>query len=193
MNFIAHLYLSGIDEGLIIGNFIADSIKGKNYLEYPAVIQRGILLHRHIDSFTDSHPIVHHSKSLISTKYGHYSGVVIDIFYDHFLTNNWSKYTKESLSDFSTRNIDVLVRNKNHIPDLQLMFLDYIITNDRINTYKEIDVMNKVFRSMAQRTNSNIHDAIEALILNYAPLGSDFTLFFDDLKNSCEEFINEHL
>ena len=73
---------------VVIGNFIADGIKGKKYLEYPAAIQKGILLHRAIDSYTDSHPVVRQSSKRLHANYGHYSGVIVDILYDHFLASN---------------------------------------------------------------------------------------------------------
>ena len=98
MNFLAHIYLSGEDEGITIGNFIADGIKGKKYLSYPASIQKGILLHRGIDSFTDSHPTVRQSTARLHENYGHYSGVIVDILYDHFLAKNWEEYHEQDLA-----------------------------------------------------------------------------------------------
>ena len=85
MNYLAHVYLSGSDQNIMIGNFIADSIKGSKYLEYPIAIQKGILLHRKIDSFTDHHPSFRNSTKKLHQRYGHYSGIIVDIFYDHFL------------------------------------------------------------------------------------------------------------
>jgi acyl carrier protein phosphodiesterase len=95
MNFLAHIYLSGDNDLLKIGNFMADSIRGHHYEDYPTEIRKGILLHRAIDSFTDMHPIYRQSKHRLHEKYGHYSGVIMDIFYDHFLAKNWNKYSNE--------------------------------------------------------------------------------------------------
>ncbi len=93
MNFLAHIYLSGNDTDLIIGNFIADGIKGKKYKKFSPGIQKGILLHREIDTFTDAHPIVRQSTKRLHKNYGHYSGIIVDILYDHFLAKNWSRYS----------------------------------------------------------------------------------------------------
>jgi acyl carrier protein phosphodiesterase len=101
MNFLAHIYLSGNDNLLKIGNFMADSIRGNHYLDYPDSLRKGILLHRHIDTFTDSHPIYRKSKHRLHSKYGHYSGVIMDIVYDHFLSKNWSVYSNEKLEDYA--------------------------------------------------------------------------------------------
>ena len=87
MNFLAHIYLSGDDDELKIGNFIADSVKGKKFSQFPDQVQKGITLHRKIDSYTDSHPIVRESVLRLFPKYGHYSSVIVDILYDHFFSS----------------------------------------------------------------------------------------------------------
>ena len=94
MNFLSHLYLAGNSEGLIIGNFIADSVKGSAYNNFSKEIQQGLILHRKIDSFTDSHPVVEQSKQRLRAKYKKYSSVIVDIYYDHYLAINWKKYSE---------------------------------------------------------------------------------------------------
>ena len=93
MNFLAHLYLSQNDTNIMIGNFIADHIRGNHYEEFSKEIQQGIFLHREIDTFTDAHEIVRKSKRRLHERYRHYAGVIIDIFYDYFLAKNWSDYS----------------------------------------------------------------------------------------------------
>lgn len=93
MNFLAHIYLSGDNEMVTIGNFIADGVRGKQYKKFPKDIQIGILLHRQIDTFTDAHPIVRQSTKRLHKNYSHYSGVIVDILYDHF----WLKIGKRIL------------------------------------------------------------------------------------------------
>ena len=86
MNVLAHIYLSGDSDKIIIGNYIGDYVKGRDYLNYPELIRKGIILHRYIDMFTDRHPVVHRSKIYFSRKYHKYAGVITDIMYDHYLT-----------------------------------------------------------------------------------------------------------
>ena len=100
MNYLAHILLSGDNPEIIIGNFMADSIKGKQYKIYPEQVQIGVLLHRHIDTFTDNHHIVRQSTKRLHKKYSHYSGVIVDIFYDHFLAKNWDLYSAIPLDLF---------------------------------------------------------------------------------------------
>ena len=90
MNFLAHIYLSGNNDLIKIGNFMADGIRGNDYLKFPDDVKKGILLHRQIDTFTDLNPIYRKSKHRLHAKYGHYSGVIMDILYDHYLAKNWS-------------------------------------------------------------------------------------------------------
>ena len=82
MNFLAHIYLSGDDKAITIGNFIADGIRGNDYKKFPKNIQTGILLHRRIDTFTDAHKTVRQSTKRLHKNYSHYSGVIVDILYD---------------------------------------------------------------------------------------------------------------
>jgi len=87
---------------------MADGIRGNNYLDYPEEIKKGILLHRYIDTFTDANETFRISKHRLHKRYGHYSGVIVDILYDHFLAKNWTKYSDESLHSFVSRFISAL-------------------------------------------------------------------------------------
>ena len=105
MNFLAHIYLSGNNKEITIGNFIADGIRGKDYKKYPEAIQTGILLHRQIDTFTDAHKTVRQSTKRLHENYGHYSGVIVDILYDHFL----AFYNKDHKNNTKLMDFDHLV------------------------------------------------------------------------------------
>ena len=127
MNFLAHIYLSGEDDFVKIGNFMADSIRGSQYLDYPNSLQKGILLHRHIDSFTDAHPIYRKSKHRLHEKYGHYSGVIMDILYDYFLAKNWSRYSEEPLEDYAANFYKLLQNNEAILTDKIKTLIPYMI------------------------------------------------------------------
>ena len=127
MNYLAHIYLSRDQELISIGNFMADHVKGRKYSLYPVELQIGILLHRQIDSYTDTHEIPRRSKRRLDEQYGLYKGVIIDIFYDHLLAKNWSSYAETPLDDYAqdfyrrlTEHHEVLpekVKFMSHIPD----------------------------------------------------------------------------
>ena len=117
MNYLAHVYLSRENIDLAIGNFIADNIKGNNYKKFNINWQKGILLHRFIDSYTDSHYIFREHSKLFFDSHRHYSRVLIDIFYDHFLAKNWKKYSHISLENFEFDFCKSLAQNLNKFPN----------------------------------------------------------------------------
>src|SRR5205085_7057375 len=107
MNHLAHLMLARNSDELMVGGFIADAVKGKKYLDYENEISKGILLHRFIDSFTDTHKEVSELKVLLRPQFGLLSGVVIDMLYDHQLAKHWSEFNTDSLESFTTHSYNV--------------------------------------------------------------------------------------
>src|SRR5437764_390941 len=126
MNHLAHLYLSQQSEKLMVGNFIADAVKGKKFLDYEEEISRGILMHREIDTFTDSNKIISHSKSFFRNRYGLFSSVLIDLFYDHFLAANWKDYSNEPLASFADRCYHVFEKYLSIMPERNRMMFPYM-------------------------------------------------------------------
>jgi acyl carrier protein phosphodiesterase len=191
MNFLSHLYLSGSSEGLIIGNFIADSVKGSDYKIYPPEIQKGILLHRQIDSYTDTHPIVEESKKRLREKYRKYASVIVDIFYDHFLAINWKDFSEEELNTYA-QNIYVLMQqNQALLPLKSLHFTKYMISYNILEAYSRLEGIEQVLKGMAQRAKfeSNMEHAIVDLKEHYHLFDNEFKLFFPELK----QFVNTQL
>ncbi len=184
MNYLAHLYLSGENDSIKIGNFIADSIKGKKYKLYPENIQKGILLHRQIDSFTDNDDIVKQSKKRLNKRYGHYKGVIIDILYDHFLAKNWLKYATTSLHIFTQSFYNTLQNNYDILPDRVQFLMPYLVKDDWLVSYATLEGIEKVLIGMNKRTQekAQMHLAINDLKENYNDFENDFTLFFEKLR-----------
>ena len=143
MNFLAHIYLSGDDDFIKIGNFMADGIRGKEYLNFPVQIKKGILLHRQIDTFTDAHPIFRKSKHRLHKNYGHYSGVIIDIFYDHFLAKNWRTYSATNLNDYTANFYNVLQQNTVSLTLRAKNMLPHMIKNNWLLSYQTVDGIEK--------------------------------------------------
>lgn len=193
MNFLAHIYLSGNDTLLKLGNFMADGIKGKQYQTYRPQLQKGILLHRSIDSFTDSHPIVKQSTKRLHPKYSHYSGVIVDILYDHFLAKNWKKYHRKPLAPYVEDFYDLLDEHFELLtPSIQRM-VPHMIADNWLLSYAEISGIATVLYNMNRRTKniSRMDRAVEDLQLHYHDFENEFTLFFDELKAFCSNRIKE--
>lgn len=185
MNFLAHIYLSGDDTQLALGNFIADAVKGKKYLEYPDRIRDGIILHRKIDSFTDSHPIVKQSVSRLFPTYKHYSTVIVDILYDHYLAANWLKYHSTPLAKFTDEFYTVLNNNYDLLPKRIQKFLPIMIHDNWILSYKSIPGIGNILYQMNIRTKnkSRMDLAVKELNLYYDEFGKEFEMFFKELED----------
>ncbi len=185
MNFLAHIYLSGDNDLIKIGNFMADGIRGKQFETYPTLIQKGILLHREIDTYTDAHPVFRQSTKKLHENYHHYSGVIVDIFYDHFLAKNWSIYSDEKLEDYVQRFYTSLHDNYELLSERTQKLMPIMIRENWLGIYKSIEGMQHILTQMDRRTKnlSKMQFATTELISNYDIFEADFTLFFEDLRN----------
>ena len=193
MNFLAHAHLSPENNDILFGNFIADSVKGKSYLKYKQDIIIGILLHRSIDVFTDKHPIVKNSKQIVKHVFGRYSGIVIDIYYDHFLARNWSLYHNYELSKFSTSVYKILAKRFILLPVRVKRMLPFLIAQNWLSGYANMNDLQRVFFGMDRRTNyvSGMSNAITVLEDNYEPLWRDFKDFYPELEYYAKERLKE--
>ena len=184
MNFLAHLYLSQNNTNIMIGNFIADHIRGNNYEEYSKEIQQGIFLHREIDTYTDTHEIVRKSKRRLHERYRHYDGVIIDIFFDYFLAKNWAKFSAIPF-DIYTDSINTFFNEiATILPIKSQNFIKYMIEYNILFNYQFQEGIEKVLHGMNHRTKgrSQMNLAIEDLKNLEKEFENDFTLFFSDLQ-----------
>lgn len=188
MNFLAHLYLSREDDELMIGNFIADSVKGNRYNSYREGIKKGILLHRAIDSFTDQHPVVKQSIERLRPGYGKYSGVIVDIFYDHFLALRWNEFCEESLEVFSKRIHSVMQLNRDMMPERSQHFLSYMLMHNIPLPYAEIGGVGSVLYGMSRRTKfeNQMGEAVHELKEHHAAFEAEFRGFFPEVIVFCD-------
>lgn len=193
MNFLAHIYLSGNDEGLIIGNFIADSIKGSKYTAYPLSIQRGILLHRAIDFFTDSHPIVRASTKRLHKHHSHYSGVIVDMFYDHFLAKNWKDYSEEPLETYISSFYEMIQFNYEILPARVQRMIPHMVSNNWLLSYRTMDGIAHILWQMNQRAKgkAKMDLAILDLEMHYDTFEKEFTHFFVELIDFTQNKLKE--
>jgi acyl carrier protein phosphodiesterase len=193
MNFLAHIYLSQNNDLLKIGNFMADGIHGKDYLHFPEEVKKGILLHRQIDSFTDTHLIYRKSKHRLHEKYGHYSGVIMDIFYDHFLAKNWEKYSNENLANYVDNFYNLLENNQEILTSKTKNLLPYMKQNNWLLSYQSIDGIEKILFQMDYRTKHQVkmQEAVVELRCFYKDFEEEFTLFFEELRKFCRKKLTE--
>ena len=192
MNFLAHLHLSGDNTFIMLGNFIGDFVKGKNLVEkVGSEMAKGIELHREIDFFTDQHPIVTQSKKRLRPKYRHYSGVIVDVFYDHFLAKNWNDYHPQPLSDYAAYVYDVIQKNATLLPDRVNMMMPYMIKGNWLVNYATVEGIHRALTGMTRRTpyESKMDESVVDLQENYEDFKSEFEAFFPALEKHCKDWL----
>lgn len=184
MNFLAHIYLSGPSDLIKIGNFIADGVRGNQYLTFDPQIQKGIVFHRSIDTFTDAHPLFRKCTKRLHSNYHHYSGVIVDVFFDHFLAKNWNLYSEESLEDFVQNFYISLSTYEMHLTEKAKMMQPYMIEQNWLLSYQSCDGIEKILTQMDRRTKnvSMMRNSVAELKLYYSEFEQDFTHFFAELK-----------
>ncbi|OIQ22440.1 MAG: ACP phosphodiesterase [Flavobacterium sp. MedPE-SWcel] len=189
MNFLAHIYLSGENDLLKIGNFMADGIRGKAPDTLPNDVQKGIVLHRLIDSYTDAHPIFRQSTKRLHPMYHHYAGVIVDIFYDHFLAKNWDKYHNTSLPDYTQQFYKLLEDNYTILTEKTQKLMPYMLKQDWLASYASTQGIAQILLQMDKRTKnkSGMTNSINELLEFYDDFEKEFTLFFEELR----AFVNE--
>ena len=159
---------------------MADGIHGKHFNHFPVDIQKGILLHRAIDTFTDAHPVFRQSTKRLHAKYHHYSGVIVDIFYDHFLAKNWSTYSDERLEDYSERFYQSLRDNYSILTPRTQGLMPYMMNHNWLVSYQTIEGIGVILAKMDTRMKyeSNMRFSITELELFYSEFENEFTVFF---------------
>ena len=184
MNFLAHAYLSNNQHNIIIGNFLADFLRGRKAVEkLPKAIQQGIVIHRKIDKFTDKHPIVKKGVKRLKPTQGGYASVIIDVLYDYFLVKNWSSFSPTALPAFTADIYSHLEKEILLFPKSLQKRLPLMITNDWLIRYGDIDGLKFTFSKMSDRTSfeDNFHLATDDLLRFEEEFNEEFLTFFPEL------------
>ncbi|WP_281633168.1 ACP phosphodiesterase [Flavobacterium luteolum] len=189
MNFLAHIYLSGDNDLIKIGNFMADGIRGKQFEHFPEDVQKGILLHRFIDTYTDSHDIFRKSTKRLHERYHHYAGVIVDIVYDHFLAKNWTQYSDEELALFVKRFYNSLHDNYDILTEKTQGLMPYMIERNWLLSYRTTEGIQNILTQMDRRSKniSQMQYAVEELTEFYDEFEEEFTLFFEEMRKKAQE------
>ena len=190
MNFLAHLLLAGPDAsapaytGHLLGQFIADSVPGRQLERYLPEVQAGIRQHRAIDTFTDQHPVVRRSTArLRAAGTGKYAGVVADMFYDHFLATNFGEFSTESLPAFTQRVYATLAQRAAEFPAPVQRYFPYLVQQNWLLGYADIAGIERALQGLSRRASpgSGMDTAGAELRRNYAAYEADFRAFFPEL------------
>ena len=197
MNFLAHLFLSGKNEEVMVGNLLEDFVVGR--IDHPRNahfnydIKNGILLHRLIDSFTDTHPSVSDCKSVLYDKYHKYAAVLVDIYFDHYLAVNWNTYSTEPMDEFCKRVYGSFQNQWPILPEKMKPMIDSMIKHDWLKNYSEFWGIERALMGISRRTTfeSNMEQATEDLKVHYQLFDEKFADFFPKMMLECNRFLNE--
>ncbi len=193
MNYLAHIYLSGNNKQMQIGGFIADFVKGNNPKKHPSEIWKGIVLHRKIDTFTDSHPVVRELIALMRPEFGRYSAIVLDMYFDYFLATNFRNYSKSGLWIYSVRFSANALWNYFHLPERVKGFIFHFATTNRLYKYSKIEGLRDSLHIMSVYKIKSLkpEKCIHFLETNKATLESGFFEFFDELIQFTKKELKE--
>ncbi|GAC1601989.1 MAG: acyl carrier protein phosphodiesterase [Hymenobacter sp.] len=197
MNFLAHLFLSGPAEAanyadVLLGNFIADSVPGRQVENYSPGVQVGIRLHRAIDTYTDQHPVVRRAtQRLRAAGHGKYAGVISDMFLDHFLARDFAAFAVESLAEFTERVYALLTARHAELPLRVQQFLPHMARHNWLLSYADVEGLARALAGLSRRASpgSGMEKAGVELQANYAAYEGDFQEFFPLLQQYVSEIL----
>lgn len=182
MNFLGHLFVSGNRPLVIVGNFMADAVKGRDLSEWAPDLQKGIRMHRRIDSFTDNHPLTLKGRERLRGHCGKYAGVALDLFYDHAIARRWDLLSNEPLEAFTGRMYDLLQAHSHLMPDRTRHMLPYMVRNDWLTSYAHVEGIARALRGLSTRVpGGEVLVGAEAILLDH----------HDEFEEECLRFLPE--
>jgi acyl carrier protein phosphodiesterase len=189
VNFLAHLYLADPHPLPLLGSLMGDFVKGPLGGRYPEQVTRGLALHRRIDTFTDAHPVVRVSRARISPERRRLAGIMVDMFYDHFLARDWAAYSPEPLHAFTGRVYALLSEHHAMLPERLQHIAPRMAQLDWLGSYRNVDAIHTALDRMGQRLKrgNRLLGAAEELTANYVALEADFRTFFPDVVRFASE------
>jgi len=177
----------------MVGNFIGDFVKGRNLMEqFGDGIAKGIALHREIDAFTDRHPVVLQSKTRLRPKYRHYAPVIVDVFYDHFLSRYWDHYHPQPLPDFAREAYLFLESQSDVLPEGVRHLLPHMKRGNWLLNYGNLQGIQRALSGLASRTRheSHMEESVQDLEESYDAFKTEFETFFPDLIAMSRAFLH---
>ena len=189
MNYLAHLHLGGQRPGQLLGSLYGDFVKGRLQGQFDPEIEAAIQLHRSIDVFTDSHPLVDIALSRFSLTRRRYAGIVLDVFFDHCLARDWALYADRPLPLF-TADVYRALSSERQLPERLAKIAPHMVANDWLGSYQQFEVLEQVLRGISRRLTrpEELAGAMQELRVLYEPLSEDFSLFYPQLQDFAQNY-----
>jgi acyl carrier protein phosphodiesterase len=191
MNYLAHAYLSQESDAALVGALLGDFVKGALDDRYPPAVRDAIRLHRSIDCYTDGHALVRASRALVSRERRRFAGILVDVFYDHFLALHWGRFSATPLEAFTARVYAALQPSCTSYPPRLQRLLPHMTREDWLASYGEIEAVDAALNGIALRFKRFerarvLGDAVEELSANYAAFEAHFLAFFPQLARHAQ-------
>lgn len=191
MNYLAHVFLQRSAPELLIGGILGDFVKGAVDARFSPGVQAGILLHRAIDRYTDAHATVRASAALISPARRRFAGILVDVFYDHFLARHWARYSEHTLHEFTHATYATLASQATDYPERLQRILPFMIKQDWLSSYIHIESVDAALHGIARRFQrypraAVLADGVQELIQNHDALEQQFLEFFPEVVEFVE-------
>jgi acyl carrier protein phosphodiesterase len=192
VNYLFHLYLSGDDPDILTGNFMGDFVKGPLLDRYPPRLRLGLQLHRSIDSFAQQHHLFTRSRLRLAPRFGLYRGILVDLYYDHFLATSWSQHSKLPLGRYLKDARAMIEGRFSYLPE-RLQGLVPIIFEDMIPSYLDADGVGRALARMSRRVRRSnpLAEGGAELKLHYDGLREDFLGFLPEVSSFAVETLAE--
>ena len=183
MNFLAHMFLSCDQEALLVGNFLADYVKNKELEQYAEGVRNGIILHRKIDSYTDNHPEVLNGVRRLYSHHSKYAAVIVDVWYDYLLAQNWERYSDQSLESFTQSVYNILNAHLSIMPAKMQGFVPQMIADNWLMGYGQLEGIAYTFERMRRRLSKPeyLDGVMESMKRDLPLLEEEFKRFFPDV------------
>ncbi len=183
MNYLAHLHLGGSQPAQLLGSLYGDFVKGPLAGRWPADIEAAIRLHRRIDAFTDSHPLIAQAKLRFPAERRRFAGILLDVFFDHCLARDWGLYAAEPLDAF-TRHVYQVLSAEAELPGRLALIAPRMAAQDWLGSYRDFETLELVIAGMARRISrpEALVGAMAELEDLYQPLSDDFQRFYPQLQ-----------
>lgn len=189
MNYLAHLFLSGRTPEAIVGGLLGDFVKGSVDERYSERVREGILLHRKIDRYTDDHEVVAASRRLISPLRRRFAGIMVDVFYDHFLARHWTSFAEAPLGEFAREVYAILECHQEQFPERLQYIVPRMVRDDWLVSYAELWRVRAALDGISRRLrrSNTLAGGADELENRYGELEEHFLRFFPQLMGFVDD------
>ncbi len=190
MNYLAHIFLANQSDDAMVGALLGDFVKADFTGKFTPEIEQEIRIHRKVDGYTDSHPVVLAAKQEFDASRRRYAGILLDMFYDHVLIANWSMYSDRPVEELIARFYRALLQRRAMLPERLGRMLPYMVEHDWLGSYRDFAGVEIAVDRVSQRLSRNgnlLRDGIQDLQANYASLSTGFHVFFPQLIRFADE------